>query len=94
MNFYSISLIALHQWWGFHDVFLPKVRGHDPLTYELLIFNRWGEQIFFSNFPTNGWDGYYKGMLSQTDAYVWKIRVKDAVNGVQKEFIGHVTLLK
>ena len=79
---------------GLNDVFLPKVRGHDPLRYELLIFNRWGELIFTSSFPNIGWDGFYRGTLSQTDAYVWKIRVKDQVNGEQKEYIGHVTLLR
>jgi len=79
---------------GVNDVFLPKVRGHDPLSYELLIFNRWGELIFESSHPTVGWDGYYKGTLSKTEAYVWKIRVKDNVNGEQKEYIGHVSLLR
>jgi gliding motility-associated-like protein len=79
---------------GINDMFIPIISGADPLDYELLIFNRWGEQIFQSSFPQVGWDGTYKGVMSQQDVYVWKVIARDATNNAKKEFIGHVTLLK
>ncbi len=79
---------------GPNNIFTPVVTGVDPLEYEFLVFNRWGELIFESNHPTIGWDGRYKGIMSQTDVYVWKLKVKDLVYGKKHEYIGHVTLLK
>ena len=70
------------------------VKGVDPTQYRFMVFNRWGELIFESFYPTIGWDGYYKNLLSQTDVYVWKLSVVDASSGKQYDYIGHVTLLK
>lgn len=79
---------------GLNDVFTPSLNGIDPLTYELFIFDRWGELIFQANNPAIGWDGTFKGTAVQQDVYVWKILVKDNVYGDQHEYIGHVTVLK
>ncbi len=77
-----------------NNIFIPVTKGVDPLNYEFLIFNRWGELIFEGHHPSIGWDGKYKGVMSQTDVYVWKLKVKDMVHGDTHEYIGHVTLLK
>jgi len=79
---------------GINDFFFPVVSGIDPLTYEFMIFNRWGELIFESQNQAVTWDGTHKGLMSQEDVYVWKIKVKDAIRGEKHEYIGHVTLLK
>lgn len=79
---------------GINDVFLPILSGIDPLTYDLMIFNRWGELIFETSNYGQSWDGMHKGLMSKEDVYVWKIKVKDAVNNEKHEYIGHVTLLK
>jgi len=41
---------------GLNETFLPVLRC-EPFEYELLIFNRWGEIIFKSNDPSEGWSG-------------------------------------
>lgn len=79
---------------GINDVFLPILSGLDPLTYELMIFNRWGELIFETQNYGQSWDGTHKGIMSQEDVYVWKIKVKDAIENKKHDYIGHVTLLK
>jgi len=56
---------------GKNDVFLPLMRG--VTQFEMLIFNRWGELLFQSTDPDQGWDGYYKGKLCQQDVYMYKI---------------------
>lgn len=79
---------------GINDIFFPVMNGIDATTYQLYIFNRWGELIFESYSPQTGWDGSYRNGLVQQEVYVWKIIVKDDVDGDQHEYIGHVTVLK
>jgi len=40
---------------GFNDMFYVRIA--DMEDFELLIFDRWGEQIFISRSVNNGWDG-------------------------------------
>ncbi|HLP12600.1 MAG TPA: PKD domain-containing protein [Flavobacteriales bacterium] len=79
---------------GVNDVFHPVLQGEVENTYELFIFNRWGTLIFYSNNKAIGWNGLHNDMMSKEDVYVWKIRVKSSLDGENKVFMGHVTLLK
>lgn len=79
---------------GVNDVFIPILQGEDPLSYQLMIFNRWGELIFESNNKLIGWDGTHKNIKSKEDVYVWKIRAKKKSSGEKVERVGHVTLLR
>lgn len=62
---------------GDSRVFLPK--GKSLKEYHLQIFNAYGLLIFetkqldINGSPTEGWDGTYKGVQCQQDAYVWEI---------------------
>ena len=40
-----------------------------------------------------GWDGYYKGKLSQQDVYVWKVKVEFA-DGTTEVKVGDLMLLR
>jgi PKD repeat protein len=74
-----------------NDVFFPfTVNGVDE--YHLLIYNRWGELLFASNDIKIGWDGYYHGVLSKQDVYVWKVEGK-YIDGSSYKKTGDVTLL-
>ena len=76
-----------------NDVFLPKIDFADLKTFNMLIFNKWGELLFESNDPEVGWDGYYKGKLAQPDVYVYRLNVE--FNNNDKETrIGDVTLIR
>lgn len=74
-----------------NEVFYPVISG-DLLEYNLRIFNRLGYQVFESNDPSIGWDGYYENQLSSQGVYIWKVRGRFA-NG--KTFLksGDVTLI-
>ncbi len=80
---------------GLNDTFLPMGTGWDPTSYTLLIFDRWGVQIFNTNDVNQGWDGTYKGLgeIVQVDVYTWKVDLKDVFHK-QHNYIGHVTVLK
>jgi len=74
-----------------NDVFFPFTGG--VTEYELLIFNRWGEQIFRSTDIKLGWDGYFNGKACQQDVYVWKANMS-FFDGRTFSKAGTVTLLK
>lgn len=42
---------------------------------EFQVFNRWGESIYKSNNLNEGWDGKFKGVDQNSDAYVYKVKV-------------------
>jgi len=55
--------------------FLPK--GFNLETYELWIYDVWGNLIWYSDklingSPAEGWDGKYKGEVLKLDSYIWK----------------------
>ncbi len=79
---------------GQNDIFIPIITGIDTDEYKFLIFNRWGELIFDTSHLSEGWDGTYKGLMSQQDVYVWKIYCKEISSIETHEYIGHVTLIK
>ena len=62
-------------------------------SFEMRIYDRWGELIFKTNEVNKGWDGSVKGgKIAKPDAYVYKIKIKDFKNKT-KEFVGHVTII-
>ena len=76
---------------GVNDFF--EIKGENINEFELWIYNRWGEEIYYTNVMTNYWDGYYKGKLSQIDGYSWKIRYSD-YNNTQHKKVGFVCVAK
>jgi len=80
---------------GFNDVF-HVVLSAEPLDFELLIFDRWGERIFSSTDPQAMWDGSYNGSLAQDGVYVYQVTYRKVADTgvVSEKLTGHVTLLR
>ncbi len=74
-----------------NDVFYPRMGSVQ--SFNMTIFNRWGEMVFESKDVSVGWDGYYRDQIQAQDVYVWKI---EAVfeNGDQVSKVGSLTLLR
>jgi gliding motility-associated-like protein len=79
---------------GINDVFQPKGMGFKTDSYELLVYDRWGNMVFKSNDFFKGWDGTVKGSAVANDVYVYKIKCLSTGRGIRKELAGHVTLIK
>ncbi len=60
---------------------------------ELLIFDRWGENIFRTNDLDGGWNGTYKNVNCELGVYTYKLTAKD-ISSNTLEKVGHVTLLR
>ncbi|MFO7669247.1 MAG: PKD domain-containing protein [Bacteroidales bacterium] len=74
-----------------NTVFHPEVIN--ATTFRMIIYTRWGEQIFESNDLYIGWDGYiHGGTLATEGVYVWKAWVK-YVDGFEEILAGDITFL-
>ena len=80
---------------GVNDVFYPQGMGIDTETFELWIFDRWGNLVFNTNDFYKSWDGKPNGKeeVVMQDVYVWKITVK-TFDGTKKNIIGHVSVVR
>jgi gliding motility-associated-like protein/uncharacterized repeat protein (TIGR01451 family) len=58
----------------FNNIFKP-IFAAPVASYNLKIYNRWGEILFESNDTEVGWDGTYNGTLVQDGVYTWDILV-------------------
>ena len=62
-------------------------------SIQISIFNRWGEQVFYTNDIYQGWDGTYMGKMSPDGSYGWRIEARD----INDELIiksGHLILIR
>ncbi len=69
------------------------VRSNVISSMELVVFNRWGEQIFLSKNINDGWDGTFKGAALSPDVYAYCIRAI-CIDSTEKVIVGNVSLLK
>ena len=78
---------------GINDVF--RVTGKDLTSYELYVYNRWGEEVYSgdSTAGATGWDGTYNGELLDLGVYVYyaKVILSDGSEIMPK---GNITLLR
>lgn len=77
---------------GVNDIIYVEGWGiKDLLSFQ--IYNRWGELIFETSELSEGWTGYYKGVLQNNDVYVYKVK---AISQFQKELQkeGHINLMR
>ena len=82
-------------WWNEGEIDNTVFRPHfiNVDKYHLIIYSRWGEQVYESDDVYKGWDGYIDGKKPAVqDAYVWKVWVT-YVDGRSEVVVGDVTFL-
>ncbi|TDW99366.1 gliding motility-associated C-terminal domain-containing protein [Dinghuibacter silviterrae] len=60
---------------GYNDCFGVK-RWGDVQLEEFMIFNRWGQRVFYTQNPSFCWDGTYNGQPQEPGAYCYIIRAR------------------
>ena len=68
--------------------------GFDPMNFNILIFNRWGELIFESNNSNGYWDGTYGDTMCPLGVYTYKLQFDNQKNDGKYLFIGNVNLIR
>lgn len=69
------------------------VRGNNIQSIDLQIFNRWGELVFQSDNPSNGWDGTFKGKKADPGVFVYQLKAT-CFDGQDFYKKGNITLIQ
>jgi gliding motility-associated-like protein len=70
-----------------------RISASNIRSFELLLFDRWGELIYTMDDLKDYWDGSFNGYSCQDGTYVWTIKYYDFV-GKSYELNGHVNLIR
>ncbi len=76
---------------GLNDV--VKVHGYCIKELEWAIYDRWGEQVFYTSDPQQAWDGTYKGKLMNGAVFHYRLKAV-LINGKIEEQKGTITLIR
>jgi gliding motility-associated-like protein len=69
------------------------VRGFGIAKMDFKVYNRWGQMVFRSTNPSNGWDGMYDGRIQPMEVYAYTLEVEFS-DGQKLSKKGDVTLLR
>lgn len=85
------------------DAFSPDGDGINDIIYargwgikevkEFRIYNRWGQEVFYSDNIHRGWDGNFRGKAQEMDTYAYIIRVLQ-YDGDEKVKEGLIELIR
>ena len=84
------------------DFFTPNSDGRNDVfrlfyngiitDFNLIVYNRWGQKVWTSDDPDEGWDGTKDGTPQTADTYLYLARFRQ--DGVELEEEGQFTLLR
>ena len=74
-----------------NNTFHPVILNYK--TYQMLVFNRWGEKMYETTDLAKGWDGNFLGNPAQQGVYVYRMIVTSQDDKAY-EFNGTFTLLR
>ena len=78
-----------------NNTFFPVfTSGYDPNQFEMIIYDRWGEELvrFFDS--NENWDGTYNGVKCPEGTYVWRINYVVPETNESKMISGHLNLIR
>jgi gliding motility-associated-like protein len=78
---------------GTNKVFRPILSFASNENYLFEVFNRFGEKVFTSNKPGQGWDGNYKGSSAALDSYLYYVTFTGLDNNTYNR-TGYVILVR
>lgn len=80
---------------GINDLFKPSIYGEDVANYNFRIWDRWGNEVFSTTNPDQGWDGSHQSgdYYSEAHVYTYHILIGGRTTEIQ-EYTGMVTLIR
>jgi len=80
---------------GKNDMFLGKGEGVASETFIMRIFNRWGQEVFFTPDINQGWDGRLSGSddICPEGVYTYMITFTD-IRGVYHKYAGTINMYR
>jgi phenylalanyl-tRNA synthetase beta chain len=74
-----------------NEVFLGLGEGYTD--YQMMIYNRWGELLFYSGDDQLGWDGTHNGKECPAGVYIYQFLLRDWFDR-ERSYEGSVTLVR
>ncbi len=65
---------------GLNNLFKPVTVFVGSEGYEFVVYDRWGQMIYRTDNPGDGWDGKYNGDYVPQGVYVYLLRFRNALN--------------
>jgi len=79
---------------GKNDIWKPEMSENSREGYMLSIYDRWGQRVFHTTNPDEGWDGTIKGKPAQNNTvYSYRLNVRD-FTGQEFEYVGEVGIIR
>ncbi|MGB1248348.1 MAG: gliding motility-associated C-terminal domain-containing protein, partial [Chitinophagales bacterium] len=81
---------------GKNDVFRIVTTCEEGFSsFELGVYNRWGELIYYTTDSEDGWDGMYKGREVEIGTYIYVATyIKNLGDGKEEVVKGNLTILR
>jgi len=78
-----------------NDLLNDQFKGfiHHFKSFELVVFNRWGQEVFRSENKYEGWDGTFQGQACPGGIYAWNLKGEDE-SGKKVKKAGTINLLR
>ncbi|MBP5716193.1 MAG: gliding motility-associated C-terminal domain-containing protein [Bacteroidales bacterium] len=76
---------------GTNQVF--KVKYQSLVSFEMWVYNRWGQQLFHTKDPAQGWDGTQNGRSVPTGAYYYLVKAR-GTDGITYNKKGDINVLR
>lgn len=76
---------------GLNEYFYGRFIG--LMSARFYIFNRWGEEVFFSDQLNFVWDASYEGIPVQDGTYTWYL-IYEIEKGIYEDLSGHVNVIR
>jgi gliding motility-associated-like protein len=70
-----------------------RIIAYGVKEFEVWIYDRWGEEIFYSDDLYKGWNGTFKGREVPQGTYVYRCKIK-YLNGDIGTYMGHINLYR
>jgi gliding motility-associated-like protein len=77
---------------GYNDIF--RVRGPQYAIFYFAVYNRWGQLVYETEDPTQGWDGNFKGKMSDPGVFGYYMKAKCDEQSEEIFKKGNVTLIR
>ncbi|MEI7979916.1 MAG: gliding motility-associated C-terminal domain-containing protein [Bacteroidota bacterium] len=77
---------------GLNDFFYP-ISNCKPEKFNLVVYDRWGSEVFYTNNYNEKWDGMTGGKYCQSDVYYYVLSYKFS-RTADKTIKGNVTLIR
>lgn len=80
---------------GLNDLCKPTIQPECTITdYVFSVYNRWGNLVFKSQKPREGWDGTFNGVPQDPDVFMYLLHYNTGAEKIPVQKKGDITLVK